>query len=70
MALREITLDQFAQMQIDDTDGRLFWKGQPVVTRQELGLEGATFVLAALATAATLVAAVWPIAVHLHWFGL
>jgi hypothetical protein len=68
MALREITLDQFQHMQIDD-DGRLYWKGEPVVTQQRVGLEGATLALAAVATLATVVAAAWPIALHFHWFG-
>jgi hypothetical protein len=64
---RQISIGEFQHMEVDDDDGRLYWKGKSVVTRQEVGLEGPTFFLAALATGATVIAAVWPIAVHLKW---
>lgn len=53
-----------------DHKNQLYWDGVPVVTRNTVRLEGWSFALALAATAVTAIAAIWPIALHLGWFGL
>ena len=64
-----IPLNAFSNMGIDGTN-RLYWDGVPIVTKNAVRLEGWSFVFAMIATLATVLAAVWRIAVHLKWFGL
>jgi hypothetical protein len=52
---------------MDRKTRELYWDGDKVVIERKVSLEGWTLALAAIATVAGVVAAVWPIAVH---FGL
>jgi hypothetical protein len=65
-----ITTDGLGKLGVHSKSHELFWDGKAIVTKQSIGLEGWTFGLAAAATIATVVSALWPIAVHLGWFGL
>lgn len=48
----------------DPRTGELYWDGKPLELKRAVTLEGATFWVAVVAAAATVVAAVWPIIVH------
>ena len=64
MALKPLTWNQFDDLKVDDETGLLYWRDMALVTRQKVSLEWPTFILAAIATGAGVVAAVWPILVH------
>jgi hypothetical protein len=68
MARRKITVDDMDRWEIDER-GQLFWEDRAVVFERRIGLEGPTFWVAVIATAATVVSAVWPIGVHFGWWG-
>jgi hypothetical protein len=64
MALKPLTWNQFDDLKVDEETGLLHWRELPLVSRQKVSLEWPTFILAAVATGAGVVAAVWPILVH------
>lgn len=68
--VRAISMDGVALFGVDERTRELYWDGQKLVTDRKISLEGWTLALAVIATTATAVAAIWPIAVHLQWFGL
>lgn len=55
---------------VDERTRELYWDGQKLTVERKISLEGWTFGFAATATAATVLAALWPIALHFHWLGL
>lgn len=65
-----ITQAGLGKLGVQDGTHALHWDGVPLVTKNTIRLEGWSFVLALIATIATAIAALWPIAVHLGWFGL
>ncbi|MGV8833166.1 MAG: hypothetical protein ACOH2N_14405 [Devosia sp.] len=67
--VHKIPINAFENMGIDGHN-RLYWDGVPIVTKNTVRLEGWSFVLALIATISAAIAAGWPIAVNLGWFGL
>ena len=62
-----VSMDQMGNLGID-LDNNLYWDGVPIVTRRTVQLEGWSLLLASVATAATVLAAVWPVGLHLQWW--
>lgn len=50
--------------QMEVRNGRLYWNGDEVVTKQKVSLRTYEAVLATIATLATVTAALWPILIH------
>lgn len=65
-----ILKDPNGDVELSVSGRQLLINGEEAVTRQTVRLEGWTFTLAFFATAAASISAVWPIALHLGWFGL
>lgn len=59
MARRELSWDDFKQMEIDD-GGQLYWSGKAVILEKRLRLERYQVLLATLATAGTVLSGVHP----------
>ena len=55
---KQIKLGQFVHMEIDESDGRLYWKGKPIVTEQAIRLQTLERWFAAAAAFATVVVAI------------
>ncbi|MCX5579457.1 hypothetical protein [Kaistia terrae] len=51
-------------------DGKLFWDGKEVMTKQVVSLRWFELVLATTVAVSTVATAIWPIALHLGLFGL
>lgn len=64
MTRHSISLKELGGFEVDDADGRLYWKGQGVVLEQRISLRPFELGLATIASLATLTAAVWPILLH------
>lgn len=65
MSRHVITIDELDGFEIDEADGRLYWKGKGVVLERKISLEGWTLVLAVIGAASAAIAALWPIIVHI-----
>lgn len=68
--VRAISMNGLALFGVDDRTRELYWDGQKLTVERKVSLEGWTLALAATATAATVLAALWPIVLHFHWFGV
>jgi hypothetical protein len=53
---RELSLDELHEFEID-RDGRLYWRGKPVVTEQRISLRWIEMLLAIVVAASTVVQA-------------
>ncbi|MFI5409123.1 hypothetical protein [Kaistia sp. UC242_56] len=51
-------------------DGKLFWDGKEVATKQIVSLRWIELILATVVAISALVTAVWPIALQFGWFGI
>jgi hypothetical protein len=58
---KTIALDELDRLSIDATNGDLYWDDRKIATQSKVSLRTAEFVLAAVASLSTLVAASWPI---------
>lgn len=68
MTRRPIMQAELDQFEIEDSNGRLYWRGTGVVLEQRITLEGLTLALAIIGALSALVAAVWPILLHFKLF--
>jgi hypothetical protein len=67
MAVRTIGIDELDGFQLDEA-GQLYWRGQAVVLRQRITLGTWELAVAAVASAAAAVGAIFPIGVYFHWY--
>lgn len=62
--VKMVRADTLEHLGVDHRNNRLYWDGVPIVTENTVRLEGWTLFFAAAAAIATVVSALWPIAVH------
>lgn len=67
MARHEITYDDIGHFEVDD-DGRLYWKGQPVLLEQKLSLRGFELTLATIAAIGAALAGIHPFGQSFGWW--
>jgi hypothetical protein len=60
MTRQSITFDQIASFEVDDSDGRLYWRGKGVVLERRVILRGFELFLASIAAIGALLAGVHP----------
>jgi hypothetical protein len=68
MARAPISYDQISQMEVDDSDGRLYWKGKPVLVEQRLSLRRYELALATIAAGGAFLAGVHPFGASFGWW--
>ncbi|MGV4794098.1 hypothetical protein [Rhizobium sp. F40D2] len=67
MALRSIGIDEFDNFQFDE-QGRLHWRGEPVLLEKRVRLETYQIVLATLAAAGAFAAGLHPFGHSFGWW--
>lgn len=66
--VRAISMKGLALFGVHDQTQEIYWDGNKLAVERKVSLEGWTLALAFIATGATVVAAVWPIALHFGFF--
>ncbi|MER9733028.1 hypothetical protein [Mesorhizobium sp. M0217] len=65
---KPISGDQINLLEVDDVDGRLYWKGKGVVLERRLTLDWFQTFLATIAAVGALLAGIYPFGAALGWW--
>lgn len=68
MARHYLSSDEMDHFEVDDSDGRLYWKGQQVVTEKVVSLQTYERILATVAAIGAILAGVHPFGHSFGWW--